>query len=1002
MQKINYMAPIGMSKKDIIPHIQKEEKVSKTLDESKQYDEEDNPEWEDLPSVAGKLNLGLSATINVLMANPLNANNKKKRSVLEKYQNALYNGITEERIAEDFLNEAVISGLDTPLSTGYDSEISKLRKRIENNKVEINLLKILETMSETNEAFIVPLIEDAVVRYVKHKNAQNRALLRQALDSFTGYEFVQQMIEAIELDKDIKNYTVAESFISTQDNLKLIRESAVVSDVYSPVDVIKESAVFNVNGVFYSKFKNSISKLSLQEAASLNESFVQLCNLVNDDRVIVNENHIDFTMNGKHVKIYEDCAEIEGNKETAEHLRNIAEMQMTYGDYDTNFWMMCSCLLENYDKIANIDFVKHITLKNDESESVDLFKLNENLYVAANSEADNSHVLYKNLNPIQCANVMNEHLGIAVSNLFEDLMPAQDKVLLEVADTQKKYEDTIAKYDDAIAKLQDAKNDADSKKDIDAIDDKVTELEKSRQDVQDEYDAWQAKTSKMFEPEADGGSKKEEFDEPMTAAEAEDVKDELSVPLTDDNADIPEDIEASDDEDQSKEQDEAGEQDYDEFMNTEISNVMKDSDWYNGSDDERDEDLEDTDQDEAIAQAFADETSNEDVDKENSYDTELPVESEKSSDSEMFKEDIEKGQEDLLASEVVDVTFNENVKTGEKSKDGIVLVKVPSIAADGTKVAEVKSYAFTVDNNNEVIVENDENVSAELYNAIVDAIKCTSEFNDLQSEEIPSENPDDYFTYEDENKNNENGAQEGQAEEIETPSYDDNGTIVDMPAASEDPAAIHESLISIKPVYKKLSESIVSKEDVSSEKLAEPKENEKENPLDDPDYEESEDDEGDDIIESHYYLDDVYKAAKETFIELTDDSITVEDYKESPIIAFTVSREKDDDFDEDEETNNIAIYCLDGKLYYRSLKDFEDILKSEDLDEVVELLKKDYDGAEEQPSYNPDNIDGIKEMIGDILASLGCDDSRASETFDDNIGLIGDESKLDKDELEES
>jgi len=1012
MQKVNYMAPMGMMYHDTIPHVAKEEKSKLAqVNEAMKPSDDDEYEWNELPSVAGKLNLGMSATISALMANPINIGNKRKRAVLEKYQQALYNGTTEEMLVESFLNEAVYSGLDTGIATGYDSEIGKLRKRVDANKVEIDLLKILETMSQTNEAFIVPLIEDQVVKYVKNKNAQNRAMLRMALDSFSGYEFVQQMIEAIELDRDIKNYAVGESFISTQDKLKLLHEQAAVEDVYSPVDVLNGAAIFNVNGTFYSKRGNIVSKLSVQDMSALDESFVQLCNLVNDERVSVNEDHIDLFMNNKHVKIYESYAEIEeGKKETAESLRHITEMQMAYGDFDMNFWMMTSCLLENYSKIANVNFVKHISVKGDDTTSIDLFRLNETLAVAANSAADNSHVLYKNLNPMQCANVMNEHLGMCVSSLFEDLMPAQDKALLEVAATQKKYEDAIAKYDDAISKLEDARDAAESDKDAEEVDAKIKEIEKSRDDMQAEYDAWQEEASKMFEPEADDEGdeavKKEEFGEPMSAKEAEDAKDELSTPLTDEAPAEGEPVPEADEEEPDEDMD------YDEFMNKEIQNVL-DSDYYNGSEEIEEEPEDELAQDKAVAQAFADETSSDASDDE-VMPVEEPVEPEApaADESGLFSSDIEKEPAAEDVAQVVDVTFNENVKTGESSNQGTVLVKVPSINPDGTKVADVKAFAFTVDNNGEVIVGNDESVSAELYNSIVDAVKADAKYTEVSSAStLDDENPDDFFTYE-EGEGGELASEVAPAEEgAETASYqDEDGTTVDMPAASEDPAAIHESLISIKPVYKKLNEKLIDiEDDVVKTKPVEDDPDEAdaelgdaEEPLADPD---------EDIIESHYDVEDVFNAIKETIKDVASDEVEIEegnlggddrldsdeDSIDVPYIAVSVGDEEDD-FEDDPKS--YTIYAINGKIYYRRSHDFNDIADNmfdyESLDNAIDELKKDYNGAEDLPSYDPDNIEGIKEMIGDILASLGVDDLGVSDSFEDNIGLIGDESKLDE------
>ena len=59
----------------------------------------------------------------------------------------------------------------------------------------------------------------------------------------------------------------------------------------APVYSVSESeSIFNINGSYYSKKGNNISRISKANIAELNENFVNLCNVLNSKYVRINEN----------------------------------------------------------------------------------------------------------------------------------------------------------------------------------------------------------------------------------------------------------------------------------------------------------------------------------------------------------------------------------------------------------------------------------------------------------------------------------------------------------------------------------------------------------------------------------------------------------------------------------------------------------------------------------------------------------------------------------------
>jgi len=467
---------------------------------------------------------------------------------IEQYAGALNNGLYEERLYESFLNN--ISKFDYLLPV--EKEIKRINEHIDANEKQITITKILEEMTTTPSYYIIPMIEEDACRYVKNPNDTNRVQLRAILCSFASDPYCNLMLNTLEMKNDVYGKSLSEKAMSINDKIKFVRQDANVSQIYSPVQYIKENeSVFNANGYFFVKKGNTIATLPEEYLNQLSEKFLSLCQLVNDPHVTMFDDHIVLTGNDKIASIYEDHIDINGNTETKEALRNINEMAMKY-DFDNNFFIMASCLCENFDNIAIINFGKHIELNHDNGVNVDMFRVGNNIYVNAVNENFMSNTFYQNVNPIQCRNLINKHMGINVASLFEDLIPSQEKILVKLNEAKSEYEESIAKYEESIQKLKDAKEKCISEDNIKKLDDALKSAEDKLKDLKEEYKEWQKKAKEATEvPESEETNEKknkendnsnseetndtntevEKGNEPIDAEDVEAAKAELTQPL---------------------------------------------------------------------------------------------------------------------------------------------------------------------------------------------------------------------------------------------------------------------------------------------------------------------------------------------------------------------------------------------------------------------------------------------------------------------------------------
>lgn len=585
-------------------------KVKRYLDE--QFENSESAKLQEktnycLNAIANNQGLNLEKHIADIKNSPA-ASNQRLMEVLDQYATAIRQGAYEERLYETFIHN--IGKYNYLLSV--DKAIKKLNETVNNNKEQISLTKLLEEMKDDHSSFIyVELIQEDVARYVKEPNTINRVQLRNALMPYASDPYINEMFNIIYSDNSKRGNELEETAMNIKDQIKLIREDATVSNIYTPVQYVKENeCVFNVNGQFYVKKGNNIIVLDEDSVDNLDERFVELCQLVNNPYVTINDdNTITLASNSKMATIYEGCVDIFGHKETKESLRNLREMCIKYDDYDTNFYIMCSCLLENFNNIAKIDWAKHISLNVNENINADIFKLDNNIFLSTHDDSLNQHTFYRNINPIFCKNKLNEHMGINVSSMFTDLLPNQDKIILKLNETKNQYEESISQYEDMIQKLKDSLEDAsdENKKELeDALNDATTKLD----DIKDEYKEWQKQADEATGKESDDDDegnddvKTEEPNTPIEDDEVEAATPELSQPLTDGN---PEDYNEEDDSwIENGEEAETGEGEFDEtpVSDDEFTDMMgdEDDDEYpfaeDDDEDEGDEDEDDEDGDE--------------------------------------------------------------------------------------------------------------------------------------------------------------------------------------------------------------------------------------------------------------------------------------------------------------------------------------------------------------------------------------------------------------------
>lgn len=619
----------------------------------------------------------LDKTIKKILENC--GTNKKLAVFCMNYYNELNRGISEEALYESF-----ISGISNwNYMPAVDTEISALRSRTEKYKQEIDLKKILGYMSQTGSYYIVPLIEDCVMDYVNNKSLANKAILKQRLVSFEFDPLVRDIENILFYDLSIPNTVYLGESVEK-------KNSFVHTDmIYSPVLYIKENeSIFNVKGMYYVKKGNSISRLPKRDIPALPESFSKLCTYLNMSNVeIINETNEIKIYNGKDIAVISEGAIVlNGKKITTKELSTLCEHFQVIGDNNTAFYKEIQDLNEAFNEIAYIDFVKHVALNEDDNHYVDVFRIKNNIFVTTVDRVNGISTFYKNVNPIQCRKYINEHMGLNIGEIFEDILPSQDTIRKMILEKRALYEGYIEELQAKETELNDLKNDPDT--DISVIDNALEivhdEIEKAKAD----YQEYTKDTDNYLNGDPEDAEKSTDTD----------ASDFIEEPEETDSTESPEE------------------------MSTPLEDEPNNTD------------------------VFGDENDDMPVDDTITVSSNPDIDTSDATDFDGLLDTPAKAEDGNNSYKVVDVRYNYNIKADKTENKGELIVIIPTVDMNGDIHNDMKRITFYLDENGKPIINN-EYMPLDMYMAIITAInndpKTSDVINDMKNGTITHRSPND-------------------------------------------------------------------------------------------------------------------------------------------------------------------------------------------------------------------------------------------------------------------
>jgi len=315
---------------------------------------------------------------------------------------------------------------------------------------DIQIYRALHETKNSKSNFVLSGIQENLNNYLNQRTATNRTKLLENLSRYT-------------YDVNIRNlYNV----ISESDKffqLKADSNDAIVKRVFSPTIVFENEEVFSVWGKTYIKLGDKIRPLKEEEYKSLPENFVWLTNFINQPNVEIDDNKVKIFTRDKKVEVYENdnniYITINGKTINKSEFRDVYLKAGIFNPSERQVIGATEKIVENWNNIFELDFVKSVFPKHAAHRRVDIFRLGHNIHLNREDSLMKESIFYANCNAAQTRNMVMEFANYDLGLTFKDMLSEEEKVvtafetkkkeLLDSINTLKEKKDMLMKYPDA-------------------------------------------------------------------------------------------------------------------------------------------------------------------------------------------------------------------------------------------------------------------------------------------------------------------------------------------------------------------------------------------------------------------------------------------------------------------------------------------------------------------------------------------------------------------------
>jgi len=311
-------------------------------------------------------------------------------------------------------------------------------------------IHILE--SSRASKFYSPLVEN-LKDYLENKSTAMRSAVIAEMETY-AYEPVVR-----ELQNKLKEFEAN----SNKSKFHITGTSAdcTVTPVYSFVLVERNADYFAVDGNFFKKSGENVQEITRDAMSRINERFVELNDILNEEQVAVNHNSVTYsygnntmiintndrtiTYNGKPLKI----------QEVNNKLVEAGIFRWNQKDDLNKF----NSIYEHLDTLCEIDFAKRISSKNHSGVQATIMRLGGSITLVKKNPYMNENKVYSGMNGTQARNTIIEFLNYDISESLVEFLSTENRFISQIENERRNILNQIEECERNIAKIEEAQQD---------------------------------------------------------------------------------------------------------------------------------------------------------------------------------------------------------------------------------------------------------------------------------------------------------------------------------------------------------------------------------------------------------------------------------------------------------------------------------------------------------------------------------------------------------------
>jgi hypothetical protein len=388
--------------------------------------------------IYGMNNLGVKTTLAAV-----------KESDIAKHPSLMY---TLERMAnadqqpEWLVAEHVASTLSSfAWEPAIKESLATLTANCEKYAEDIKIYKAVHEAKSGRSSFIISGVEKDIDAYLNQRTSTNRSKLMESLSKHAYDPTIKALYNV-----------VSESERSFQ--LRGTSNNAFTQKVYSPVIITESDEIFAVHGKAYVKSGTNMRPLVEEEYKKLPDYFTFLSSFMSQSNVEVSENKMKIFSKDKKVELIEEAEGlgiyINNKKVTINEFHNVYLNSGIFRFDEKEVITAVGKIVENWDAIFELDFVKSITPVGNPNRRADIFVLGEKTFINTVDGIMKESKFYNDCNATQSRNLILEFANFDLGLTFNTFIVNEEAQINKLNEEKAEYVLAIKHLEERKAQIE--------------------------------------------------------------------------------------------------------------------------------------------------------------------------------------------------------------------------------------------------------------------------------------------------------------------------------------------------------------------------------------------------------------------------------------------------------------------------------------------------------------------------------------------------------------------